>query len=59
VIGVARAVNASVYTNPSARNAVTAIEYGSIAWGPLMTLFVLLWMIYSASQRDVESQIYG
>jgi len=59
VIGIARQVNATVYSNVNARNTVTAIEYASVAWGPVMTLFVLLWMIYSASQRDVESQIYG
>lgn len=59
VIGFARAVNATVYSNPNARGAVTAIEYASFAWGPIMTLFVVLWIIYSASQRDVESQIYG
>lgn len=59
VIGIARAFNATTYSNVNARNAVSAVEYGSILWGPIMTLFVLLWMIYSASQRDVESVIYG
>lgn len=59
VIGLARGINSTVYANANARNAVSAVEYASFAWGPLMTLFVLLWMIYSAAKRDVESQIYG
>lgn len=59
VIGLARGINSTVYGNANAVNAVSAVEYASFAWGPLMTLFVLLWMIYSASKKDVGSIVYG
>ena len=59
VMGFSRGINATIYGSASARNALTAIEYASIAWGPLLDIFVLLWMIMSASKKDVESQIYG
>lgn len=59
VIGFSRGINSTVYDSAGARNALTAIEYVSFAWGPVMDLFILLWMILNASKRDVESQIYG
>ena len=58
VIGVSRGINASV-TDARGRTAMTAIEYGSYAWGPLIDVFILLWMITSAGKRDVESELYG
>ncbi len=58
VIGFSRALNSSL-TSDSARNVATAVEYGSVVWGPLLICFILLWAIYSSQQRDVESEIYG
>lgn len=58
VIGIARALNSSI-TEPRGRLAVTAIEYGSFAWGPILIIFIIIWMISSAAKRDVESELYG
>lgn len=58
VIGVARAINSSI-TDSSGRSAMTAIEYVSFAWGPVLIAFILLWAIISSSKRDVESVVYG
>ena len=59
VIGFSRSLNATISGNQNAVNAATAIEYGSIIWGPLLIIFILLWAIVSSQQRDVESVIYG
>jgi len=58
VIGFSRGINASV-TDAGGRNVMTAIEYTSYAWGPVLILFILLWIISSAAKRDVESELYG
>jgi len=59
VIGFSRTLNSTIASNPHAANSAKAIEYASIAWGPLLIIFVLLWAIVSSQQRDVESVIYG
>ena len=59
VIGFSRSLNATISGNQNAVNAATAIEYGSIIWGPLLIIFILLWAIVSSQQRDAESVIYG
>lgn len=59
VIGVSRALNSTYYENANARNVATAVEYGSIAWGPIVDIFILLWWVLSAGKKDVESEIYG
>lgn len=58
VFGIARGLNSTI-TNQNGRNAMLAVEYGSIAWGPVMIIFILLWAIISSSKRDVESVVYG
>lgn len=58
VIGFSRAINASI-TEAGGRTAMTAIEYTSYAWGPVLIIFIVLWMITSAGKRDVESELYG
>ena len=59
VIGFSRSLNATISANQNAVNVSKAIEYGSIIWGPLLIIFILLWAIVSSQQRDVESVIYG
>jgi len=59
VIGVSRGINATIYSNPNARNVATAIEYVSYAWGPLLIIFLLAWAIINSQKRDIESEIYG
>lgn len=58
ILGVSRSINSSVTTSQG-RNVVTAIEYVSYAWGPILIVFVLLWAVVSSQHRDVESEIYG
>lgn len=58
ILGVSRGLNSSI-TNPNGRNIVTAIEYVSFAWGPILILFVILWAVISSQRRDIESEIYG
>lgn len=58
IIGLSRALNSTYYEDANARNVATAIEYGSIAWGPVVDLFILIWWAMSASARDVESDRY-
>lgn len=59
VLGMTRAVNATVYSDPNARNIVTGVEYASFAWGPVFSIFIILWMVLSAIRRDAESVMYG
>ena len=35
------------------------IGYANIIWGPLFMGIIIVWMIASASVKDVESEIYG
>lgn len=58
VIGFARSLRPMISIQ-AGLNIATAIEYVSFAWGPLLDGFILLWAAISASERDVESQIYG
>ena len=59
VIGMSRAINATIYDNPNARNVATAVEYVSYAWGPVLIIFLLAWAVISSQKRDIESEIYG
>ena len=56
VFGISRSLNV---TSPEGQNAVLAVEYGNIAWGPVMIIFILLWALISSSKYDRESVIYG
>jgi len=58
IFGLTRGLNSTISADANAVNVATAIEYASIAWGPLMTLFIVVWMVASASKRDVESVLY-
>lgn len=58
VMGVASAVNNSI-TNENGRVIAKGVQYVSFAWGPVLDLFILLWMAISAQKRDVESEVYG
>lgn len=45
--------------NPDATAVIGLLEFVSIVWGPVLDIFVVLWLIASAQARDAESEIYG
>lgn len=43
----------------ASENVTNIVAFLNIVWGPILDIMVILWMIASAQQIDVESALYG